>query len=212
MASSALPKLPGSLARKFLQVPAGSSRYFSASPGACPLLHLDLCPASAPAPGSPSSDRNPTIDFKGPSWPHPPLGSSRSTFDGLSSHVFPPGSLTCPALTWSRCHPLPQENGKASRIPHWPTPPRPLPVLQPERAVQNAKARRKPARRPRAVGPDVPFSLLLPPTLASTSSPQPHRRSPLGLFISLLLPARPRTELFPSLEKLLLSFQPRDLS
>lgn len=102
--------------------------------------------------------------------------------DGLSSHVFPPGSLTCPALTWSRCHPLHQENGKASRIPHWPTPPRPLPVLQPERAEQNARARRKPACRPRAVGPDVPSSLLLPrPWLL------PLHPSPTGLLLWVYL-------------------------
>lgn len=183
------------------------SRCFSASPGACRPLHLDLCPAPAPAPESPPQTEIRPLASKVRLGPPSSWLLRLQALDGLSAHVFPPGSLTCPALTWSRCHPLHQENGKASRIPHWPTPP----LLQPEWAVQNATARRKPAHRPRAVGPGVPSSFL-PPILFSTSSPQPRRPSPLGLFISLLLPATPGTELFPSFEKLLLSFQPRDLS
>lgn len=210
VAPSALPKLPGGLARKFL-----TDVYLPGSPLAVSqprLEHVGLCTLTFAL--HLLLPQNPLPRQKSDHWPQRSVLTPPSSWllrlqalDGLSAHVFPPGSLTCPALTWSRCHPLHQENGKASRIPHWPTPP----LLQPEWAVQNATARRKPAHRPRAVGPGVPSSFL-PPILFSTSSPQPHRPSPLGLFISLLLPATPGTELFPSFEKLLLSFQPRDLS
>ncbi|CAI9176237.1 unnamed protein product [Rangifer tarandus platyrhynchus] len=68
---------------------------------------------------------------------------------------------TCPALPWSRCLPLHQENGKASPLAR-PSPSTLCPAARVGCAKQRNRAQ-KTSRRPRAVGPAVPSSLLLPP-------------------------------------------------
>lgn len=92
---------------------------------------------------------------------------------------------TCPALPWSRCLPLHQENGKASRIPPRPAPPHPLSVLQPEWAVQN-KMQPRPENQP--AGPAW-WALLCPPASSFPPPPSllPLHPSPTSLLLWVYL-------------------------
>ena len=165
------------------QVPAGSSRCFSASPGACPPLHPNLLQLLLPRGPPPQVETLPSASKVrlGPALLLAPGGSTPwMDFAPTCLHLV---LSTGPALPCSRYLPSIRKTGKLSGFP----PARPSPsTLCPAASVgcakQNATAPRKPAGRPRAVGPAVPSSFLLPP-----SSLLPLHSSPTSLLLWVYL-------------------------